>query len=255
MLLHLQGLDEQHERLFANRLSHRTADGALLIAPKYVGPELADLRRRGFPVVVIEHRGGQPDVPSVSALHYEGARQATEYLLSLGHSRIATITGDLDEHSGQERLRGYRDALAAAGIWCRDDDIVTGDYTPASGSAAMRLLLSRPSPLTAVFAGNDLMALAALSVIKDAGLAVPQDVSIVGFDDIPIAAGATPPLTTVRQPIVEMGHLAATMLLNLIEGRPVAPEHVNLPTTLVVRSSCSRPPRRAHQARTITNVT
>jgi len=238
MLLRIGVPDEGRERYYAGHLSRGTSDGALLIVPKYVD-DGAPARRyeRGYPLVVVDHRGGDLTVPSVGARHYEGARQAAEHLLALGHTRVAIITGDLSEHSGRQRLRGYRDALAEAGAPPSDDDIAVGDYSPRSGTEAMRALLRRPARPSAVCASNDHMARAALDVIRETGLSVPRDISLVGFDDFPFAAVTTPPLTTVRQPLDRIGRVAAMMLRDLIDGRALAEPCIRLPTTLVVRST------------------
>ncbi|MDB5076065.1 MAG: transcriptional regulator, LacI family [Chloroflexi bacterium] len=242
ILLRLHVPDEERERYYAGQLSRRTADGALLIVPKHVNEgELLRQYQRGYPLVVVDHRSGDPAVPSVSASHYEGARQAVAHLLELGHRHIAIITGDLSEHSGRERLRGYREALAQVGMPRSGEDVVEGDYSPGSGADAMRRLLRQAAPPTAVFACNDHMARAALDVIKEAGLAIPRDISIVGFDDFPFAAATTPPLTTVRQPLDDIGRVAATMLLDLIDGQPLADTHVRLQTALVLRSTTGLP--------------
>ena len=165
---------------------------------------------------------------------------AVEHLIRLGHRRVATITAPLNMASGEDRLEGYREAIEANRMPVDDALIVEGDLTEAGGAAAARRLLSLS--VTAIFAASDIMAVGALKVIHEAGLRVPQDVALVGFDDIPIAAAVQPALTTVRQPIKLMGAMAADMLLNRLEnsldGRESPAQRIILPAKLVVRDSC-----------------
>jgi DNA-binding LacI/PurR family transcriptional regulator len=162
---------------------------------------------------------------------------AVEHLLRLGHERVATITGPLNMCAGQDRLEGYRQALAARGIPVDEDLIAEGDFTEGGGRAAMRRLL--PHRPTAVFAASDMMAVGAIKVLREAGLRVPEDVAVVGFDDIPLASMVEPPLTTVRQPIEQLGSMAVELLVSLMENPGEETVHrVVLPTELVIRASC-----------------
>jgi DNA-binding LacI/PurR family transcriptional regulator len=190
--------------------------------------------------------GRHPDerVNYVDVDNVGGARIAVEHLMRLGHTRVATITGPLTMTSGEDRLVGYRQALEAQRLAVDERLIAEGDYTEASGALAMRRLLA-DSP-TAVFAASDVMAIGALKALREAGLRVPQDVALVGFDDVTIATAVEPPLTTVRQPIGRLGSMAVDLLLNLME-KPQSPTgqvpsgpaaRIVLPTKLVVRGSC-----------------
>jgi DNA-binding LacI/PurR family transcriptional regulator len=156
------------------------------------------------------------------------------HLLGLGHRRIGTITGRLDNVDSQDRLRGYETALALAGL--PNDLVVEGAFSNESGYLGMKTLLERG--VDAVFAATDLMAIGASQAIMDAGLRIPEDIALVGFDDLSHAVEATPQLTTIRHPIHEKGALAARMLLDLIEGKIDSPHHVLLPTELTIRESC-----------------
>jgi LacI family transcriptional regulator len=211
-------------------------------------------------VVVASTREGDPlitrflddDVPFVmvgrypeKCVHYvdtdnvAAARMAVEHLIRLGHRRVATITGPLSMTSSQDRLEGYRQALEAHRLPADETLIAEGDFSEMSGALAARRLLSRS--VTAIFAANDIMAVGALKVLRETGLRVPEDVALIGFDDVPIATAIEPPLTTVRQPIEELGSTAASLLLNLLENPPdtQAPAHrIILPAKLVVRESC-----------------
>lgn len=193
-------------------------------------PEL--IVRRGVPVVV---NGMLPHstMPYIDVDHVGGVRNAVEYLLSQGRTRIATVAGPQDMVAGRGRLAGYREALAAAD---RRAIVAVGDFTARSGVDAMRQLLSDEPDLDAVFAASDLMAHGALIALREAGRRVPEDVAVVGFDDIAMASYSDPPLTTVRQPITDIGRTLAVHMLALLVGEPVQRETI-LPTELVVRES------------------
>ncbi|WP_100444463.1 LacI family DNA-binding transcriptional regulator [Glycomyces xiaoerkulensis] len=193
-------------------------------------PEL--MLRRGVPVVV---NGMLPHstVPYIDVDHVGGVQAAVEHLLALGRTRIATVAGPQDMVAGRARLEGYRRALAAAD---RRAIVAVGDFTAESGTDAMRQLLADEPDLDAVFIASDLMAHGALSALREAGKRVPEDVAVVGFDDIALADYSEPPLTTVRQPITEIGRTLARHMLKLLGGGDV--QHATiLPTELVVRES------------------
>ncbi len=234
-----QHRDEERERSWLNILSRGLVDGLLLVLPRSSGEVLMALAHRGFPVVLIDHRGIDSDLPSVSATNTEGALEATRYLLSLGHRRIGFITGLLDYRAGADRLEGYRQALAQAGIPFDPDLVVEGDFQRRAGYEGTLALMRLPDPPTAIFASNDAEAFGALDALRDLGLRVPEDVSLVGFDDIPAAAETRPPLTTVRQPLMDMGSQATQLLFDLLNGRADVHQRIQLPTRLIVRESCS----------------
>lgn len=193
-------------------------------------PEL--IVRRGVPVVV---NGMLPHstMPYIDVDHVGGVRKAVEYLLAQGRTRIATVAGPQDMVAGRGRLAGYREALAAAD---RRAIVAVGDFTAESGIDAMRQLLADEPDLDAVFAASDLMAHGALIALREAGRRVPEDVAVVGFDDIAMASYSDPPLTTVRQPITGIGRTLAMHMLALLNGEPVERETI-LPTELVLRAS------------------
>jgi len=166
---------------------------------------------------------------------------ATEYLLSLGHRRIAMIGGVPTLGCSRERLAGYRDALDAAGLAFDHQLYRVGDFEYPSGYRETCALLESSVRPTAIFAANDVMAVAALKALHERGVAVPAQMSVVGFDDVEIAAWINPALTTVRQPLAHMGTFAATMLLQLIDGKELASTRVELATELIVRESCAAP--------------
>jgi len=213
-------------------------DGMVVASTRMDDPLIGRLLDDGVPVVMV---GRHPDerVRYVDVDNVAGARMAVDHLARLGHRRIGTITGPLNMPGAADRLEGYRKAMEAHRLPMDDGLIVEGDFTEESGMAAARRLLSLP--VTAIFAASDIMAVGALKVIRETELQVPRDVALVGFDDIPIAAALQPALTTVRQPIEQMGSMAASLLLSLLEGppegRPPA-QRLILPAKLVVRESC-----------------
>jgi DNA-binding LacI/PurR family transcriptional regulator len=232
LLLCLASSGRGRSRL-TNLLHARGVDGIMLMALQGDDPLIDIVGQTGLPVV----HGGRP-------LHVEpqwyvdsdnvgGARLATEHLLALGRTRVVTIAGQMDTRVGQARHRGYREAVIMAEH--RPYGMAEGDFTEAGGAAAMKELLDRHPDLDGVFAASDKMAAGALRVLADAGRAVPDDVAVVGFDDLDIAAQTDPPLTTVHQPIQALGREMARMLLGLIAGE--RPTSLLLPTTLVRRAS------------------
>ena len=218
----------------------RNPIGVLLVMSGGTQSQLRQLRARGIPVVIIDPVGDPaPGVASVGSANWNGGLIATRHLLNLGHRRIAVIGGPEQMICSRARLAGYRSALDEAGVPVRSDFIVTGDFERDSGLELGRRLLQLPEPPTAIFSCNDLMALGVYEAARQAGLSIPSDLSVVGYDDLSIAEWAGPPLTTVRQPLQEMGRQASTMLLDLdLENE--APR-VDLATDLVIRSSTGGP--------------
>ncbi|MGD8149730.1 LacI family DNA-binding transcriptional regulator [Ornithinimicrobium sp. Y1694] len=216
------------------RLGGTLIDGAILVTPTVVGANGA------VPVVAIDPHAGSADAPTVDSDNIGGARQAIEHLIGLGHRRIAMIGGREDLESAWLRERGYREAMAAAGLAVRDEWLARGTFRADSADQPTRELLLADEPPTAIFAANDLMAIRALQVAAELGVRVPEDVSIVGFDNIPESALSHPQLTTVAQPLHELGVRALQMLLHLLAGEELAHSQVRLPTRLVERGSTSR---------------
>ena len=224
------------ERRSLSRLMGSLVDGAVLVTPT-----VTDVHADG-PVVAVDPHTGPSGLPSVSADNLHGARLGVEHLIALGHTRIGMITGRSDLSSAQQREQGYREALVAAGLRVDESLVRSGGFEPEVAREAARGLLSRTDPPTAVFAANDLSALVTLEVAAELGLAVPRQLSVVGFDNIPESALADPPLTTVQQPIRRMGEEATAMLLALISGEAHGAEiHRTLETSLVQRASTAPP--------------
>jgi DNA-binding LacI/PurR family transcriptional regulator len=211
------------------------ADGIIVSGPRVDDSGLVRLAHDGFPIVL---QGSLPGIeaPSVDIDNVNGARSAVQHLIGLGWRRIACITNaPLAYTAAQERLAGYRAALEAAGLPFDEALVAEAAFDAGSGHRAMAALLAR-GPVEAVFVASDVVAFGAIAAIREAGLRVPDDISVVGFDDIALAAFFDPPLTTVRLPAYDLGLAAGTALLDRVAGRPV-PDRTLLPTELIVRSS------------------
>jgi LacI family transcriptional regulator len=220
------------EKRYLSRLSGTLVDGAVLVTPA-VSLEAVP----GTPVVAVDPHTGPSHLPTIDSDNLRGAQLATEHLLELGHRRIAFLAGRPDLQSAELRKTGYLRALTAAGIAPDEDLIRIGAYDPEISAASAHALLTGPDRPTAVFAANDISAIATVGAAAELGLSVPDDLSVVGFDNVPESALCSPPLTTVNQPIREMGHRAIAMLIALINGDDVEQTHVTLDTGLVVRRS------------------
>ncbi len=239
------GDPEREEACFDQVVSGR-ADGIILLTG-LVPTAYAPGKRPLPPLVTVLERLPGRSVPVIRTDHRVGAAEATRHLIELGHRQIAHIAGSKHAPSTAHRLAGYRDALESAGLALSQDLIYPGDFTMKSGAAGVERLLSLGEPPTAVLCGNDEMAFGAIRMLHNLGLAVPRDISIVGFDDQNMAAFYNPPLTTVYIPRHELGRRAARELIEQLEGRDVAHE-VILPTRLIVRESTAPPARRKPRA-------
>lgn len=221
------------ERRYVSRLGGTLTDGIILVTPTVV--DVDDT----VPIVAVDPHTGPAVLPSVHADNLAGAKTATEYLIGLGHRRIGFLAGRSDLQSARQREQGYRDALASAGLDVDPELIRAGEYELDVSTDAARRLLTLDDPPSAVFAANDLSAIQTMHVASAMGLRVPDDVSVIGFDNIPESALADPPLTTIDQAIQRMGRQAVELLVDLIEGRTDRPHQITLPTRLVVRQSCA----------------
>ncbi|GIE33838.1 transcriptional regulator [Actinoplanes italicus] len=203
--------------------------------------EQNQLRARGIPFVVLDPGSELPDdVPYVGATNWNGGRSATRHLIGLGHRDIAVIGGP-DQLFCQARLDGHRSALQSAGLPVHDDDVARAPLTAEGGHEAALRLLRRSGRPTAIFAGNDLQAVGVYRAARTLGLRVPADLSVVGFDDLPIATMIDPPLTTVRQPLTEMAMAATELALALGRGETATQTGIELATRLIVRESTAPP--------------
>jgi DNA-binding LacI/PurR family transcriptional regulator len=218
-------------------LRGRHFDGVIMFSSDIDDPILPLLIKDGGPMVLIGRHPYFLNVTFVDVENREGAREAVAHLIELGHRRIGLINGQLQMEAAQARRDGYKQSLLEAGIGIDADLMVEGDYSEVAAYQAMLNLLDLPQPPTAVFASSDSMAIGALHAIRYRGLRVPDDVALIGYDDLPLAAYATPPLTSVHQPISEMGAHAVRLLVEQIRGQGPATS-VRLPARLVVRESC-----------------
>jgi LacI family transcriptional regulator, galactose operon repressor len=234
----------EHDREVSllDRLMHGETDGALLVQPEETGKELRLLTDRGYRFVVVDplHDLGE-GIAVVSAAHASGANQITRHLLDLGHRRIGVITGPPDGIASRSRLQGYRAALAEAGVMPDPGLEAAADFTIGGGAAAATRLLGLARPPTAIFGFNDSLAIGTFQAARALGLRLPAELSVAGFDDTADASIAYPALTTVRQPLAELGRMAVTLLLRLLAGQRFEPLQVELATRLIVRDSTASP--------------
>lgn len=238
VMLWMGSRSEEQESFYRRVLANGLFDGVLVTSvpdDDLLIPRLVDA---GFPLMLIgQSRHIGPSHAFVDVDNLYGGRVAVEHLLSLGYRRVGTITGPLNEAVGQHRLEGYRQAHRNCGFRVNPHLIVEGKFDEASGYRAMLTLLDRG--VDAVFAASDIMALGALRAAHERGVRVPDDIGLVGFDDHPMVAKANPPLTTIHQPIFELGAIGVHRLIELVETGAVQEEpHLVLPTHLVVRESC-----------------
>ncbi|MDQ0932042.1 LacI family DNA-binding transcriptional regulator [Streptomyces turgidiscabies] len=231
-------------RTWADQVAARRPHGVVLVLSGLDESQRALLTSRSIPFVVMDPAGDPGDnVPSVGATNWQGGLAATRHLVELGHTRIASISGPSRMMCSRARVDGYRAALDTAGLSVDPALLKAGDFHHETGYRAGLELLRAPNRPTAVFAGNDLQALGLYEAARELGLRIPEDLSVVGFDDLPIARLVGPPLTTVRQPLMEMAETAAKLVLNLgREDGTSGATRVELATSLVVRNSTAPPP-------------
>ncbi len=224
-----------HEQHYVSLLNNSLTDGVIIVA------SAASDFITNAPIVAVDPHALKPNYPSVQGTNYHGTLDIMDYLLGLGHRHIGFICGRPEINSAGRRLQGYRDALIRAGVEVDESLIVPGDFTTPSGRERGLQLLSMPNPPTAIFAANDQSAIGVFQAAEERGLRVPQDLSIVGFDNITEAKYLG--LTTIDQRLAEMGYVAVHMLLKLIKNEPIDALVHKMPTQLLVRSSCSAPSR------------
>jgi LacI family transcriptional regulator len=228
--------EPEYERRTIQQILHNgLIDGVIVASHLLDDPVVEALKKSSMPFVMI---GRQPEPGNISYVDVDNqnsAREIVEHLLRLGYRRIATITGPKNMIAGSDRLEGYLAAFRGKGIAPDPSLIVEGDFTEAGGHAAMQRLL--PQNPDAVFAASDVMAMGALRALREANLRVPQDIALVGFDDMPFAARTDPPLTTVRQPVHRTGFVAAETLIDLVTNPGSPARRIVLPTELVIRAS------------------
>jgi LacI family transcriptional regulator len=229
--------EPEYERRAIRQIMHNgLIDGVIVAAMLVDDPLVEALTNSQMPFILVGRHPTNPKVNCIDVDNLNGAIAVAEHLIQAGRRRVATITGPQNVVAGSYRREGYLSALRAHNLEPEEALIVQGDFSEAGGYDAMRQLL--PHRPDAVFAASDIMAVGAMRAIREAGLRVPEDIAVAGFDDMPFAARNDPPLTTIRQPIHRTGGLAAETLIDLIE-KPASPtRRVILPAELVVRTSC-----------------
>jgi len=237
MLLCTTEGDAEREEHYLRLLQAKQVDGALVDGLVLPADRIAGFVEDGFPIVCLDRDIDSRSIPVVQVDNRIGGRLATKHLIELGHTRIAHVTGAGELGISDERLAGYRDALTAARIEPDFDLVEEGRFTEEGGHDAASTLIEGHPDITAIFAANDLSALGVLNALAENGRSVPDDVSVVGFDDLRLAAYTSPPLTTVRQPGVEIARLATEILIGLTEGRPAQRMRHLLEPELVLRAS------------------
>ncbi|MGW6899402.1 LacI family DNA-binding transcriptional regulator [Streptomyces sp. NPDC054919] len=216
--------------------------GVILVLSDLTAAQRAQLTSRNIPFAVVDPAGDPgDDVPSVGTTNWQGGLAATRHLTGLGHQRIGVVSGPSRMMCSRARVDGYRAAMETAGLPLDPTLVREGEFSHEDGYSAGLELLRLPEPPTAIFAGNDLQALGVYEAARELGLRIPEDLSVVGFDDLPLTRWIGPPLTTVRQPLIEMAETAARLVLDLSRGQQPATTRVDLATNLVVRSSTAAP--------------
>jgi LacI family transcriptional regulator len=242
LLLFTCNRGDESMRQFGAQVSAKSFDGLLVIEPEGTLDYIATLYARGLPVVLIDDRDQQsPEIPSVGTTNHTGAGAAARHLLEIGRTRPLVIAGPERFGCTQQRLAGFASAFAEAGHPIPAERVSQGDFTFACGTEGVQAALKSGVEFDAVFAHNDLSATGAMQALLDSGRRVPQDVAVVGFDDIPMAAHTQPPLTTVHQPLREMGEAAARTLLAHFEGAPLPNRPTVIPATFTTRGSTLGP--------------
>lgn len=232
--------DPSREEFYVDVLSKKQVDGMIFVATGDQANSLNLLLEENIPVVVVDRCFPEIEVDTVITDNRLGGQLATQHLIELGHKRIACITGPSNLTPSAERVTGYQEAVEEAGIALDPALIMQGDYHPKSGQNVTSAMLKLKNPPSAIFACNDLMAIGAMRAVVAAGLRVPEDISIIGFDDIELARYSTPPLTTIAQPILEIGSEAARLMVDRIKDEKLLPQQIVLPTRLVLRESTTQ---------------
>ena len=241
MLLCTTEGDAEREEQYLTLLRAKQVDGALVDGLLLPPDRIARFVRDGFPIVCLDRDIESDSIPLVQVDNRLGGRLATEHLIGLGHTRIGHVTGARVLGISGERLAGYEEALAGAGLPADPRLVAEGRFTEESGYEGARALLDAAPDVSAIFAANDLSALGVLSALAEAGRRIPGDVSVVGFDDLRLSAFTSPPLTTIKQPAAEIAQLATALLIGLTRGEPAAQVRHLLEPTLVVSESTATP--------------
>ncbi len=243
VVLYVQHTTKQTVDSYLPIIGSGMVGGVMLVVPHDLDLLINLCGQYELPYVMIDYPGNRPveNVPTITVTNRKGFLDATRYLLALGHKRIGFITGLMEMASAQERLQGYKDALSEVGLPFDPALVMQGDWTQRGGFEQCRKLLQLSPRPTAILASDDISAFGAMDAIKDAGLRVGEDLSVVGFDDIPMASQVHPALTTVRQPMAQLGEAGVDLLVALLRGQAPSRLHHEYSTELIIRQSTSRP--------------
>ncbi|MDP2138522.1 MAG: LacI family DNA-binding transcriptional regulator [Candidatus Didemnitutus sp.] len=230
--------DEKKERFYLDVLQSESVDGIILPPIHENDPAVLQVVRNGIPVVCVDRSLSSGALDKVEVDNHMGALTAVEHIIARGHRRIGVICGPADSSTGRERLRGYKDAHAKAGIPVRSELVRFGDFKQPSGNSLTHEILSLPEPPSALFVCNGLMMIGALEAIAALGLKIPRQIALVGYDELSLSAVFNPPLTMVKQPAYEVGKCSAELLLQRIEDPKRPPTSLKLLPELIIRKSC-----------------
>jgi LacI family transcriptional regulator len=246
LMLYTQGSTDHVQRTsyYLSLLDNSLVDGVLMVVPRDYETIVSELKAHDLAYVIVDHHSGTANEPSVAATNRKGVLDAMRHLLALGHRRIGFITGRMDVACSHDRLQGYLDGLSEVGQAFDPQLVCEGDFLQPTGFRQAHTLLTLDVPPTAIIASNDVMAFGVMDAVKAAGLSVGQDISIIGFDDTFMASQVYPSLTSVRQPLANMGETALEMLVTLLQGRMVLNPRRELPTELIIRQSTGKAPQR-----------
>ncbi len=233
--------DSARELSYMSTLSTYSVDGIIVSSVSGDHHQLSEFVKTGTPIVVVDRKVAIPDIDFIQSDHIQGARDATQHLVELGHRRIGIITGPTGVRSALDRIQGYEEVLNEHGLQTDPHLSIIGDFQVESGHRAAREMMELHDPPTAIFACNDMMAIGALQTLRTIGYRVPEDVSLVGFDDIFLASLLDPPLTTVAQSAYTIGEMAVARLMERMNGsNNLMPQEFCLPTNLIIRKSTQR---------------
>lgn len=238
VMLFLVDLDREQDTLYVDIIRRNMIDGLLLFKTKVDDPKLTVLAKSGCSFVLINHKKIDEEYNFIDTRNEQGAQIAVECLYELGHRNIAFIAGSLNETNARDRLEGFRKAMKDFALPCRDNCIIYGDFNRDKAYNEVGKLLALEDRPSAIFSSDDYMAIAAMQRIKDAGLSVPKDIAVIGFDNIELSDHVQPALTTIQQPLQELGIKSMELLLDLINGRQKTPVHQFLDVKLIKRQSC-----------------
>jgi DNA-binding LacI/PurR family transcriptional regulator len=238
LILSTTSTETAQESAYIRMVKEGFIDGLILLDIRLRDERITELRRLNFPFILIGRDPWSEGISYVDSDNINGTSKATQHLINLGHKRIIFINGPSDYAVSFDRLEGYRRALEEAGLSYSSNLVKNSDFRQESGYRTIKELLAASYDFTALLAASDLMAMGAIKAIKERGLKVPEDIAVIGFDDIPAAGFADPPLTTVRQPIYQIGSLAAEILIRTLQKERVKKNQIVMPTELVIRKSC-----------------